>query len=275
MSFDKPTAKKIKNLLEEKHSDDIIVTECKMGSAGSRILDAWVMKKTWSPRTTIGYEIKVSRSDFLQDEKWREYLDVCHEFYFVCPWGLIDKKELPAKVGLMWSSKNGTRLYTRRKAVRNSAEPDVELLYYILMHRVKITESSFGISQLRHNKKRYWEAWLRNRKLDQDFGRMVSQAIRKEIREKIDAVEIENRKIKSKNMELEHLQEKLDELNKLGIRIYDLNNIIKNGVAGLLQNSIGSLRNDLKRLKRSIEDVEYDIKRQAEKITGEKEATDA
>lgn len=52
-----------------------------------------------------GYEFKVDRQDFLNEirtEKWKCYLPYCHTFSFVCPKGLVDKSEIPPKVGLLW-----------------------------------------------------------------------------------------------------------------------------------------------------------------------------
>jgi len=52
-----------------------------------------------------GYEFKVDRQDFLNEiktGKWKNYLPYCHTFSFVCPKGLIDKSEVPSKVGLLW-----------------------------------------------------------------------------------------------------------------------------------------------------------------------------
>lgn len=129
-------------LLERKHSKDAIVPECKNGETwGARDLlklDAWVLCRTYSPLTTIGYEIKTSRQDFEQDQKWTGYLDLCHAFYFVCPAGLIRATDLPQRVGIIWASKD--RLFTKRKAER--VEPDVEklnrLLIYVLMSRTQI-----------------------------------------------------------------------------------------------------------------------------------------
>jgi hypothetical protein len=57
-------------LLKQKHYDDIFIPECKDGPTqlGSHLrMDAWVMKKSWANSCFIGYEEKVSRSDFLQD----------------------------------------------------------------------------------------------------------------------------------------------------------------------------------------------------------------
>ena len=133
----------INGLLAAKHALDVFVPECKNGSTwgGSyRVLDAWAMEKSWSPWTTVGYEIKVSRSDFEQDQKWPEYLACCHEFYFVCPGGLIKATDLPKGVGVIWVSANGKRLHTKVKAGRRKPEPDAlcALMSYVLMSRTRI-----------------------------------------------------------------------------------------------------------------------------------------
>jgi hypothetical protein len=137
------TASDIIGLLRDRHSDDTFVSECKNGETwGARDLlklDAWVLLKTYSPLTTIGYEVKVSRQDFEQDQKWVGYLDLCHIFYFVCPAGLIRSTDLPSRVGLLWVSASG-KLHIKKKPER--VNPDIEklnrLLIYVLMARSKI-----------------------------------------------------------------------------------------------------------------------------------------
>lgn len=137
----------ILTLLNQRHSGDVIVTECKNGETwGARDLlklDAWVLCRSYSPLRTIGYEIKVSRRDFETDQKWTGYLDLCHEFYFVCPAGLIRTPDLPQRVGIIWASKD--RLFTKRKAQR--VEPDAQklngLLIYIVMARSQIVANMF------------------------------------------------------------------------------------------------------------------------------------
>lgn len=50
------------------------------------------------------YEIKVSRSDFLQDvrtEKYKKYLGYAHKFYYAVPYGLVEKEEVPKELGLI------------------------------------------------------------------------------------------------------------------------------------------------------------------------------
>lgn len=135
------TADQIKELLRARHNKDVFFTECKNGATWSSQhllkLDAWALKKSYSPLSTIGYEIKVDRSDFEHDQKWVDYLPLCHQFFFVCPAGLIRSDELPEKVGLMWVSNTG-KLHVKRYAEQR--QPDAEkmnaLLIYILMSRV-------------------------------------------------------------------------------------------------------------------------------------------
>jgi len=55
----------------------------------------------------LSFEIKVRRADFVLDvqrfmNKHEHALALSHEFYYICPWGLIDKEEVPEQSGLMW-----------------------------------------------------------------------------------------------------------------------------------------------------------------------------
>lgn len=132
---------KIDNLLSQKHYNDVYVSQCKNGSTWfphQHLLkmDAWVLKRTYSPLTAIGYEIKVDRQDFENDQKWVDYVPMCHEFYFVCPAGLIRSDDLPNNIGLIWVSTTD-KLHTKHKAER--MKPDVDklnsLMTYVLMSR--------------------------------------------------------------------------------------------------------------------------------------------
>ena len=135
------------SLLEKKHEKDLFVAECKngetWGSSGLLKLDAWVLKRTYSPLTTIGYEIKCSRQDFERDQKWVGYLDLCHEFFFVCPAGLIRSTDLPSRVGLIWCTKEHSHI--KKKASYIKPDPEIlnPLLIYILMARTKIVANMY------------------------------------------------------------------------------------------------------------------------------------
>jgi hypothetical protein len=153
------TSNKIKVVLAEHHNKDVFVTECKNGSTwfthNLLKLDAWVLKRTYSPPTTIGYEIKVDRQDFEQDQKWIDYLPYCHEFYFACPAGLVRSDELPPNVGLVWVSSTG-KPHTKHKAEHH--EPDAkklnDLMTYILMSRSIIVADMYAANGTVQNEDR-------------------------------------------------------------------------------------------------------------------------
>jgi hypothetical protein len=141
------TSSDIQKALALKHVKDVCVFECKNGptwTGSHKRLDAWVMLKTWSPPTTIGYEIKVSRHDFDQDQKWMGYLGLCNQFYFVCPAGLIKAVDLPKGIGLIWYSSSG-KLHTKIKANRREVDKDEvnALMTYVLMSRTTVGKEPF------------------------------------------------------------------------------------------------------------------------------------
>ncbi len=142
------TSKQILEFIEKRHAKDVVVPECKNGETwGVRDLlrlDAWVLCRSYSPLTTIGYEIKVDRHDFEQDQKWTGYLDLCHEFFFVCPAGLIRSTDLPSSIGLMWVSKAGN-LYLKKRPERRTPDPvkSYRLLIYVIMARSRIVANMY------------------------------------------------------------------------------------------------------------------------------------
>lgn len=125
--------------LRRRHSKDFFLLEVKDGPTQSgthRRIDAWVLVRTWSPPTIIGYEVKLTRSDWLRDQKFESYRQMCHLLYVVALPGVVQVAELPAGVGLL--EPLGTeRLKMKVKAARRDG-PIVESVYqYILMARVK------------------------------------------------------------------------------------------------------------------------------------------
>lgn len=196
------TAREIVDLLAAKHAEDVFVPECKNGPTHSPVhsllkLDAWAMPRSWAHYTTIGYEVKVSRRDFEQDQKWVGYLDYCHRFYFVCPAGLIRSSELPKDVGLMWVSVNKTKILTKHHAT--SREPDnaklLDLMSYVLMCRTKVrAENVFGEQRHVYEAKHIEEAtarkqlgWLVNKNVSAAF--YAQEQRNKELAEKQAATE--------------------------------------------------------------------------------------
>jgi hypothetical protein len=146
------TSSQILAAICDRHAKDVVVAECKNGETwGARDLlklDAWVLRRSYSPLTTIGYEIKVSRQDFENDQKWTGYIDLCHEFFFVCPAGLIRATDLPASIGIIWVSASG-KLHIKKKAERT--KPDIEklnrLLIYVVMARSRIVDNMWDVNK--------------------------------------------------------------------------------------------------------------------------------
>lgn len=198
--------------LQYRHAKDVLVEECNMGSAhaGCRRLDAWALVKTWSPWTTIGYELKVDRQDFLRDRKHAEYLAVCHEFYFVCPAKLIQPEELPEGVGLLWGIAGGTRLQSKRKAARHEPDPDklLRLMSYVLMSRTRIVADMWEAARQPESGRDYWRRWLEEDEEDKSLGLRVSQAVQKVLRE----ARARTQRAESRAAALESIQQKLDAL---------------------------------------------------------------
>jgi hypothetical protein len=146
--------------------------------SGARRLDAWAMAKSWSPWRTYGYEIKVSRSDFLNDLKWDHYLPVCHEFYIAVPAKLVVPEELPANVGLLWQI-GGDRLICKRRAVRRDPEPEslIRLMSYVLMSRTRVVANMHEANLGAEDKRAFWARWLEQDTGEQWLGRMVSHRL--------------------------------------------------------------------------------------------------
>jgi hypothetical protein len=208
----KITSGDLLELLRVKHAADVFVPACKNGPTQTTrrsdllILDAWAMPRSWSKWTTIGYEIKVSRSDFLRDKKWTRYLDLCHELYFVAPEGVVKEEELEKDVGLLVASKTGTRLWLKKRATRREIEPPILLLTYILMCRTALREEWTA----ERDRTEEWRAWLARKREKQEIGYGVSKRLRE--------IEAEMRTaIASAKSQMERDAGLIDALRKLGL----------------------------------------------------------
>lgn len=193
-------------MLAARHADAVFVPECKLGEAGSRRLDAWVLLKTWSPMTTVGYEIKVSRADFVRDAKWTAYLPVCHQLYFVSPRHLIEPSELPQDVGLLWTA--GSRLQTAKLAPRRTPDPEAlsRLMVYVLMSRTRVVANMWEANGPTSGE--FWRQWLADKRENQELGARVSRRIRTVVRAARDA----RAKAERDAARLEHVARRMEAL---------------------------------------------------------------
>lgn len=201
------TAKDVLKLLAVKHAQDVFVPECKNGPTWSGDghhyrLDAWAMTRSWANMVMTGYEVKISRSDFLNDDKWRAYLPLCNRFYFVAPRGIIQKEELPAEVGLLEVASTGRVLVTKRKAQHRDISPPIDLLFYIIMCRSKIGQN------VENNSLDYWRAFYEELKEKKNLGHRISVAIQ----EHVSKVETENIRLSRINDQLSQVRELLKSL---------------------------------------------------------------
>lgn len=213
------TAGDVTRLLEDRHHDDVFVAECKDGPTwnGSHLrLDGWAMLKTWSPPTTIGYEIKVSRGDWLNDQKVGGYLPVCHQLYIVAPDGVVDQAELPPECGLLRVTSGGKRLLTVKKAPYRNIDWPGDLLAYILMSRATITRDRF----VRTQDEGYWRDWLATREEDREIGHRVSRSLADRYRR--DVLEVRSR-LEASDRDRQRVEDAIDAIKrKTGIDLREL-----------------------------------------------------
>lgn len=140
------TSTDIKVALKEMHNSrsTYFITECKTCSTyfpdpqGLLIFDGLAITKSYTKPCIVGYEIKVSRSDFLGDNKWHLYLQYCNEFFFVVPKGLVSKDELPEGVRLIYYDPDAKQeLRTVKKAQYRKIEEPVGAYKYIIYSRLE------------------------------------------------------------------------------------------------------------------------------------------
>lgn len=124
-----------------------------------RILDGLHVKIAWEKPVFEGYEVKISRSDFLRDTKYTEYLPYCTHFSFVVPDKLITKDELPDRIGLIYYKEDGS-LRTVRKAQALPQQDTVKLstmLRYLVYYRTtarsdQVQAAAYQVKRDRHRR---------------------------------------------------------------------------------------------------------------------------
>lgn len=84
----------------------------------------WSLQRLW----VHGYEIKVSRSDWLRDAKWERYRPYCDTLTLVCPKGLVNRDEMPGDTGLLWYDPATGQLRHRRKPGYDAPGTDTTII---------------------------------------------------------------------------------------------------------------------------------------------------
>lgn len=171
---DKVTSTDIKLALAEKHWRDFFLTEVKSGSTwmtargDMKILDGLAIRKSWTSPCFTGYEVKISRSDFLRDSKFYTYEELCNCLYIVCPKGMINRTEVPESVGLMYYDPEKKAITTKKKAIYRKIEYSPEMLLYIIYSRLDSDRYPFF-----SDKREYYTAYLEGKRDNRDLGRAI------------------------------------------------------------------------------------------------------
>ena len=194
--------------LRERHKDaifdaEVYVTEGR--GVGTQRLDYLAILCSWAHPRIIGYEVKVSRSDFLRDQKWMSYLKMCNELIFVTGPGVITSpSEIPEACGWQEMSKNGVRLLTKKKAPYSKVTPEVEskLYKHLLMRKSGFDRGA-----------EYWSSWLEKRREDRELGHISSKEIRKTIQAQIVEAKNANYLLNQRVLALEQVADICKELN--------------------------------------------------------------
>ncbi|GIN71163.1 hypothetical protein J14TS2_16380 [Bacillus sp. J14TS2] len=208
----KVRAHEIKQALAKKHerTNDFFLTEVKNGPThignDLYIMDGLAIKKSWVNPLITGYEIKVSRSDFLSDEKWTAYKHYCHRLDFVVPEGMIQPNELPEDIGLIYYQPEKQTLRTRRKGKIRNIEMPYEMFYYIIMNRLDNAQYPFFTS-----KREYFEEYVQDKINSQQLGRKVNSKLIDEV----SRLESENMSLKRENENLNESSEIVKEIAKV------------------------------------------------------------
>lgn len=210
------SAGELLNLVCQRHSDDVFVDECKDGPTqiGShRRLDAWAMKRSWAHPKFSGYEIKVSRSDWLKDGKFHEYLPLCNELWIVAPNGIVELNELPQSVGMLVPASTGSKLMTKRKATYRQIDPPIDLLVYILMCRVKIGRRN-RYDQDREERAAEWKKLCEEKESFRQLGYKISRKLHSETVQRVEEAE---QRAQDAERRMKRLEEAAKALKELGV----------------------------------------------------------
>lgn len=175
---DKITSTDIKRALAEKHYKDFFLTEVKSGPTqiarlgDLKILDGLAIRKSWTSPCFTGYEVKVSRSDFLRDAKFYTYEELVNCLYIVCPKGMIDRTELPESVGLMYYDPEKKTIITKKKSIFRKIEYTPEMLLYIIYSRLENDRYPFF-----SDKQEYYKAYLQGKRDNRDLAYAIKSKL--------------------------------------------------------------------------------------------------
>jgi hypothetical protein len=193
------TAEEVKRALAARHKNDLFFTEVKDGPTQTvnhhSKVDALAIRLSWTQFNITGYEVKVSRSDFLRDEKWRAYLPMCNQLYWVVLDGVCDELEIPECCGLI-RYRNG-RLSVIKKAPSRDIEPPVDMYKYLMFNYIGALQKREATTSrtdrlLPSEKQEVFEAYLKDKIKAREVGYKTGCKLAQKLRDA--EYEIENLK---------------------------------------------------------------------------------
>jgi len=255
---EKVTATAIKIALAEKHWKDFFLTEVKSGPTqldmpgGLKILDGLAVRKSWTNPCFTGYEVKISRSDFLRDAKFYTYEELCNCLYIVCPKGMIERTELPESVGLMYYDPEKKTIATKKKAIFRKIEYSPEMLLYIIFSRLDSDRYPFF-----SEKRQYFEEYLAGKR----ENRHLANSIKAKMVQDNARLEKELEQLRGFQQQYEAHKAIMQVLEKHGIWGYS-----GKGIAGELDAALTrKCPEDISSVRQSMEHIVERLKRMEEK----------
>lgn len=258
----KVTSTDIKKALAEYHEKDFFITECKNGSTyfpppqGLLKFDGLAIRKSYTGPCITGYEIKVSRGDFLQDAKWHLYLQYCNEFYFVVPNGLISKEELPDNVGLIYYNPETGLLKKRKKALYRQIEEPVGVYKYIIFSRLGNDRTPFY-----EERAEYAAAYLEDKAIKKSVGKRLGSKMAQDLGDALKRLE----RLQNAESKLERLKriEEILEKNDVGRYCWkdeDVLNELDEALKSKYPKGLDSVKRDLSRAIERLDSIEKECK---------------
>jgi hypothetical protein len=162
--------------IAKRHTNDFFMTEVKDGPTwfGSHLrMDGVAIAKSWTRPCITGYEVKVSRSDWLADQKWNNYIPLCHRFSVAAAPGVVHEGEIPAGVGWYEYVPATGNLRIKQKAAPREIELNPHMLMYIIMSRIDGDRIPFY-----KEREAYIRDYLAGKKECRHIGRQLSKHIR-------------------------------------------------------------------------------------------------
>lgn len=210
------TSYDIKRALAARHSQDLYFTEVKSGTSmapNSRI-DALAIRPSYAHYLITGYEIKVSRADFIGDTKWPAYLNMCHQLYFCTSPGVVnDVSEIPDTCGLIEYRGTSSRPFKIvKKAPIRMIDPPEEMYKYLLFKYTDMRKPICRVDDLsRADRMEAYKKYIEDKIEFKEVGFMLSKKIRKEEYEASEKI----RRLKAQLESEKSLREYVSELAKI------------------------------------------------------------